>query len=121
MGFINAAQILESDDLPKERVEVPEWGEGAYVFVRSLTAEERDNWESSLIVGEGDQRKFDQSNVRARLVVRCLCNEKGDRLFADEQAGMLGKKSAKVVARLFDAAQRMNGIGVKEEVDLGKS
>ena len=40
-------QILKADDLPKEKVNVPEWN--VDVYVRALTAAERDGYEASLI------------------------------------------------------------------------
>ena len=45
--FLNREAILAAEDLPRELVEVPEWG-GA-VYVRALTGAERDQFEASKI------------------------------------------------------------------------
>lgn len=121
MGLLNAAAILAADDLAREKVDVPEWGADAFVFVRALTAAERDEWESTLFIGEGDKRAFDQKNVRARLAARCICDDKGGPLFTAAQAEALGRKSAKALGRIFDVAQRLNGIGAEAEADAKKA
>jgi len=101
--------ILAANDLPYEDVEVPEWG-GA-VRIKTITAAERDAWESTWTTGEGDERRQNLDNWRARLVALCLVNDKGERLFAD--AAELGRKSNAVIRRLYDVARRVNGMNEK--------
>ena len=40
--MLSREDILNADDLPVREVETPEWGEGASVFVRTLSAAERE-------------------------------------------------------------------------------
>lgn len=110
-------QILSANDLPMEEVPTPEWGEGSFVFVRTMSGTERDAFEQSMLAAKkGGTTNL--VNIRARLAVLCICDEKGQRLFADDDAEALGKKSAMVLDRIFEVAQRLNGIGVKDVKEL---
>lgn len=117
MTALNKQQILSSKDLKTERVAVPEWG--GDVIVRQITAADRDRFESSIHVGEGAARKTNSENLRARLCALCLVDENNERLFTDAEAAELGRKNAEVLDRLFDIAQRLNGMS-KKEVDAAK-
>ncbi len=65
MTLLSKTAILTANDLQTEDIEVPEWG-GA-VRVRSFTGRERDAFESSMVRGDGRDRKVDLTNMRARL------------------------------------------------------
>lgn len=110
-------QILAAQDSNKEAVSVPEWGLENGLFIKTLSAKDRDGWETSLVSIDpnGKARRVNMANMRARLVVRCLVDADGKRVFGDDDAEALGEKSAAVVARLFDTAQRVNALS-KEEV-----
>jgi hypothetical protein len=112
MVILTKDAILAADDLPKERVNVPEWG--GDVFVRTMTGTDRDAFEASLIGNDGRLE-----NVRARLVSLTICSESGERLFSDDEIASLGSKSAKALDRLFAVSQRLNGIGA-EQVEATK-
>lgn len=112
MRILTKEAILAADDLPRELVNVPEWG--GDVFVRTMTGTDRDAFEASLIGKEGRME-----NVRARLVSLTLCNEAGERIFDDAEIAALGKKSARALDRVFSVAQRLNGIGT-EQVEAAK-
>src|SRR4051812_3473909 len=101
--------IIGAADRPTELVPVPEWGTD--VYVRVMSGEERDAWER----GAFDDGKG-SGGVRAKLLVRALCDEAGQRVFADDDAPALSQKSGVVLSRLYDAASRVNGIG-KKDVD----
>lgn len=105
--------ILAAEDLTRKALEVPEWG-GA-VYVRTMCGTERDEWEKSL----ADVK--DSANVRARLAVRCLCDEQGNRLFADADAEALGKKSGKILCRVFDLAIELNRLSPADAEELAKN
>ena len=108
-------QILQADDLPYEDVDVPEWG-GA-VRLRSLTGAERDAFETSIV--QGNDRNM--RNIRARLVVLCIVDDEGNRVFKDNEAPALGKKSAKALDTLFAVAQKLNGLSNDDVDDLAKN
>lgn len=113
---LNRDAILASDDMKPERVPVPEWS--GDVYVRVMTADERDAWELEMWDEKG-QRKSD--HVRASLVTRTVVNEKGERVFGDADVEALGAKSAAAVDRVFKAAQRLNGLARQDIEDLVKN
>lgn len=104
--MINKQSIFASQDLKTEPVDLPEWG-GA-LAVRTMTGAERDAWEASLSPAGGTGPNL--ANLRARLLVKCITNDQGERVFTDADADALGAKSAAVLERLFAVAQRLNGL-----------
>lgn len=106
-------QILEADDLDREQVDVPEWG--GPVYVREMTAAERDAFEAEILDRKSDgEVEVDLQNIRARLLVRVLCDEDGDRLFDDADIEPLSRKSGAVMGRLFQVAQKLNGLTAQD-------
>lgn len=107
-------QILEADDLKNEEVAVPEWG--GSVKVRTMTGADRDAFEQSMVRVDADgNRKPEMSNMRAKLVALTIVDDAGNLLFSPAEIPMLARKSAAALERVFDAAQRINGLGVKAE------
>jgi hypothetical protein len=79
-----------------------------------MTGTERDAFESTLqVIGEGDKKRADMRNIRARVCALCIVGENGERLFTDAEVDSLGKKSAAALDRVFNVAQEMNGMGEK--------
>lgn len=109
--------ILQAQDLPTERVSVPEWS--GEVLVRGLTGAERDKFEASIVVRKGNRTDFNPDNMRAKLVALCVIDEQGNRLFTDDDVKILGKKSATALDRVFQVAQRLSGLqpGAIEEAE----
>jgi hypothetical protein len=114
VGVLSKNAILGATDLPLERVEVPEW-KGA-VYLRVMTGAERDAFDAEVLTSPDRH-----VNARARLVIRVLVDENGARLFADEDAELLGAKSAAALGRLFDTACRLNGFGAEAGEELEKN
>ena len=118
MGTLRDA-ILAADDLPRVEVQTPEWAPFGVptVFVRGLTAAERDDYEQSLTERTPDgsvRAKAKQSNLRASFVVRVLVDADGERIFTDRDVDALGKKNAAVIDRLWDEARELSGMGTPE-------
>lgn len=116
---LSREMILAAEDLPMERVDVPEWG--GFVYVRTLTGEERDRYEDGCFVGIGRKRAYTLRNVRARLAVLAVCDETGGRLFTDIDVGSLGAKGAAALDRVFEVAQRLSGVSDGDVEDLAKN
>ena len=118
--LLTKAQIIASDDLPKELVNVPEWG--GEVYVRTLTAKERDDYEAGFVVQQGGTVKsIDLANVRARLVAMTLVDESGKRMFNDMEVFDLGRKSAVALSRVYEVAKRLSGISQTDEAEMTKN
>ena len=118
-------QIMEADDLETEWVPTPEWAPKGVdagqcgVFVRTMTASERDSFEVSCLDSQGKARNL--QNLRARLCALTIVDAEGKRVFDTTQAGDLGKKSGQVLDRVFDRAQRLNGITKSDVDELAKN
>ena len=111
-------QILAAEDIPTKDVEVPEWG--GSVRMRGLTGSERDAYESSLFQQRGEKRILRTENARARLVAMCIVDEDGERMFSDAEVKDLGRKSGKVLDRLFDEARKLSGLTAEDVEELAE-
>jgi hypothetical protein len=110
MPCLTREAIAKADDLPREKVKTPEWGKDSYVFVRTMSGDQRDDFEASFA---GDAK----SNLRGRLAALTVCDDEGNLLFAgSDGAELLGGKSARVLDRIFAVAIRLNAIS-KTDVD----
>lgn len=101
------AAINAAADIKVEKLAVPEWKTDVYLKVLSGT--ERDAFEAAYT----DQK---MNNFRVRFLVLTLCDDTGERLFDDEQVTLLGKRSALVINRLFEASWKLNMLS-QEAVD----
>lgn len=104
---LDRKSILAADDVRKEKVAVPEWK--GDVYLRVLTGTDRDRFEESY----ADQK---MKAFRIRFLLLALCDEDGERLFNDDEADILGKKSSVVINRLFEAGWKLNAF-TQEAVD----
>lgn len=111
--------ILTADDLKKEEIQVPEWG--GSVFIRCMTGTERDAFESEAYTVRGKDVQINRENFRARLLVRVLVDEKGERLFSDKDIASLGAKSGKALDRVFTVAMKISGLSKEDVEDLTKN
>jgi len=120
MAVLNADAIRTADDLVYETVTVPEWG--GDVIIRGLTAKERDAYDREIVsVDERGRTKLGRlENLRALLLVRCMVDEKHERLYRDADAKMLGDKSSKVVGDLYQIAARLSGMRDDEVEDVAE-
>ena len=90
------------------------------VKVRSLTAGERDSWEQYVY----NSRKPNEAvkNLRASLVVRAIVDDVGARIYGDTAEDMeeVSSLPAKVVDRIYRAAQKLSGLGADDIDELEK-
>jgi hypothetical protein len=114
MAFLKKTDILKASDIKTEVVPCPEWG--GDVMVYGLNGMERDGFEASVVEMRGKETSVDMANIRAKLCALAIRDEDGARLFDDDEAIDLGKKSADVLDRIFTVAQRLSGL-TKEDVD----
>lgn len=107
---LSKSKILAANDNKLDTVEVPEWG--GEVCVKVLSGTDRDAFEEAY-----SEQKM--KNFRSRFLVLTLCDEKGERLFTEKEVDELGKKSAVVLARLFDKAWALNAFRNEDVEQLG--
>jgi hypothetical protein len=106
------ARILEANDLPREPADVPWDLGGARLYVRGLTASEKDAYVARTMP---DGEFLWTNNLTAELIVKCLVDEDGARVFTDEDAPALGGKGAAVLSKLFEKAMRLSGLSSETE------
>ena len=117
--MLTREQILQADDLTKELVHCPEWG--GDVYVRTLTGEERDRFEGDMLLDPEEDQRTRFANLRARLAVLALCDEKGMPLFFLHDLEALGKKSSIALDRVFDVARKLSGMRQEDVETLTKN
>lgn len=109
MALSKADIFNDKDDLVVQSVAVPEWG--GDVYVRGLTGNERDAYEAGLIrVGSNGKVETVTAQARGRLAAIGLCDEKGRRLFTDDDARQLGDKNAAALGRICDRIRKLSGM-----------
>ena len=119
MEILTKENILGADDLKRDLVSVPEWG--GHVYVRTMTGAERDDFETSMLDRKGRSRADAMKNIRSRLCVLCLVDDKGHQLFNRQDVERLSEKSASALDRVFTKAQQLNGLSGEDVEELAKS
>ena len=107
--------ILSADDLPRESVECPEWGET--LLVRTLTGAERDTFENS-VVQASRGKGIDLRGLKVKLVQLTLVTDDGEQVFESGDQLLLNGKSSRVIDRIFQVAQRLNGLSAEDADEM---
>lgn len=118
MATLSRDAILNSADLPMEKIHIPEWG--GDVYIRTICAGDRDSFEESISSGAKD-RKSNMKNFRARLAVLCCVDASGNRLFTENDIEALGKKSCKALDRILTVSRKLNGFSDNDVEELVKN
>lgn len=104
--MLKREEILAKTELQKKKVTVDEWG--GDVFVSEMSGTTRDAWEQTL-------REKDASgnllSPRAKLVAFTVVDEKGERIFTDEDIPFIGRLSSASLEKVCAAAMELNGLG----------
>ncbi len=110
------ANIQARKNMKVETIDVPEWG--GVVYLRTMSAGERDAFEAScMVLGEnGDKAKQDLTNFRAKLVSKCVVDETGNRIFTDDHIPELALEAATVIDPIFGKCQSLNAM-TKDDVE----
>lgn len=117
MSYLSKEQIIKADDLPRQDVEVPEWG--GTVCVSGMTAHDRDQFEASFLEGKGKDKSKNFNNFRARLCSKAIVDpETHERMFSDAEIKELGKKSARALDRVFAVAQKLNSMSSEDVEEI---
>ena len=99
------AKLLALDDMEREQLHIPEWGQT--VYVRVMTAAEREGLE--VAVFEARSRK-EALTYRAHVAVATVCDAEGVLLFTHADIPALAKKSGKALMRIVAASERLNAL-----------
>lgn len=82
------------------------------IFIREISAGERDVWERRYA---GTKVK-EKSHLRASLVALCAVDSDGNRLFTDAEIPALAKRPSALISPIFDAACEHNHL-LKDDID----
>lgn len=88
---------------------------GGPVFIRVMSGTDLDAFQAGNYRQSGKEVKFDMTNARARLIVRCVCDAEGKRLLTDQDAGTVGQHDNTVLDILYDECQKLNGLTPEAE------
>lgn len=123
--FTDAKDLLAA--MPAPKVE-KKWCEAlnGHVYMKQISAADQDAYEREMVdfVEQDDgsmktEQKMD--NMRAKYLVKVLCDSKGNRLYNDEQAKQLGNKLTSTVREMHRLALEVNGIGKAQVEELEKN
>jgi hypothetical protein len=119
MDYLSKDAILGADDILTETVYVPEWK--GHVIVCGLTGASKDSYDKSVIEVRGNKRSINMEHFRAKLLVRTLVTPDRQPLFTETDILKLGTKSAAVLDRLCQIAQRLSGMREEDAEELKKT
>lgn len=103
--MLSKDEILAMTKLKTTVVNVPEWG--GEVIVSEMSGADRDAWEGAL---RDRDKKGHLISPRAKLVLFCVVDEKGARIFSDSDLDALGRLSASALDAVCDAAMELNAL-----------
>lgn len=112
-------QILSSDDLGREKVDVPEWS--GEVYVRTMTGSERDMYELKMLDAQKKGGITGIQDIRATLAALTVCTDDGAPIFSLSDIEALGRKSCAALDRVCEVAQRLNRLTAADIDELKKS
>lgn len=104
MKLLTAEEIL-SAKLKVKKINIPEWG--GEILLREPTGYERAEYEEMLTKSDND---IELRKLRGICASRCLVDEKGNRLFTDDQIEQLNKTSADALDRVLKSYDIMSQI-----------
>lgn len=91
--------------------------------LREMSGTERDTFEVASFKEDAEgKRTVDPQYLRSRLVALCMVGEDNLRLFADDEVHQLSDGvPAGVIGKLFEAAQKLNGLDAAASEDAAKN
>jgi hypothetical protein len=111
--------IFAADDIMTEDVYIPEWK--GTVTVCGMTGAAKDAYEKSIVDIKGNKHTVNRDHLRAKLLIRTVCNADRQPLFTESDLLRLGTKSASVLDRLCEVAQRLSGMRQEDAAELKKT
>ena len=93
--------------------------DGGTVRVAVMSGIERDDYLKSLIDND-EAAKGRDFGYKYRLLVKCLIDETGSRMFADDEAGVIATLPSDIIDKLLEIANEINGLTRKSVENLKK-
>ncbi len=124
LRILTAAEILGAQDIVREEVPTPEWGDGTGVVVQSMTADQRFAYYQASSITKRDERGIPRAEVRldwnatVALIVCSVVNEQGEPVFSTDQVEQLGMKNSAVIERIGEVARRLSRLRPQDQEAL---
>lgn len=136
MAYLDRAAILAAQDLEFEDIDVPEWGGTVRVYALSVTQREElfllmiDASES---IRASSKRKDEDGELsikldisrlarsKAQVVIWCVADADGKRLFQQSDLDAIGLKSGDVIERLYNRVMAISGTNDLALGDISKN
>ena len=113
-------QAARTAKIERDKLHVPELG--GDIYVRGMSGKERDEFENDLRIRKGKRAgQNDLRNFRARLAVKVIVTEDGQRILNDDDAGIFGQIPAGVLDRILSRCTELSGMADEEAEDLGNA
>jgi len=107
--------ILNSKDIEFKDVPIKEWG--GSIRLKEMDGTERDVFETEVMKRrKGNTDEVELKGLKIYLLHLCMVNDKGERLFTQEDIFALQKKNARIINDLFTEAQKLNKLK-KEDLE----
>lgn len=116
MMILGRDAILKAPDRKEIIVDVAEWGGAVRLY--ELTGRERSDMYRALVKPDGT---FDSARYAVLVTAMSIAGEDGSRLFTIEDADLLMEKANGPLEKLFEHAQKLNGLGNKAAEDSEKN
>jgi hypothetical protein len=107
--YATSLDILNAQDLKREELEIPEWGD-LTVIIQELSGKERMDLNTFTKSFGKTITPENQLLVIEKMVQICLVNPDGSKLLTEEQSKELINKSIDVLTRIINIASRLSGM-----------
>lgn len=101
--------------MPREAIIVPELGDEP-IYISKMNAALRDRFDQ-MVTGGKANGAVDLTNIRARFLTLVCTDEKGTRLFEEDDAEWLGELDTDIVQKLAKKGFELNGINTDDIVE----
>ena len=125
MPLLTRDKLLAKDKIKVVKVDL---GGGDFVYVKQMTAKERDRFEASIIQAVQDSKgniidyKRNLEDFRAKLAVQSICDENGDLILKPADYKILSENiSAAKLEKIVNVIQKINGMTEEDQENLLKS
>lgn len=115
MEKLTRQDFLATNDIQiNEHVMKAKGYQNKVVYIKSMSTKEQAEFEN---ISQGKDKK----NILAKIVVMCVCDEAGNKLFTDHDIDALNNKSAAALIELSNAVIETNFMTDEDIEDLAKN
>lgn len=110
-GAVTGGDLLGMTERRLRKVDLPA---GRFLWIRNMSEFERARIEAGSLDDEGDWNRERAKLTKGRVMAICCSNDKGERLYTDDDAARLMELDSAVTSLIFNACVEHCGIGVTD-------